>query len=220
MNCHLACARFAQAPARQSAATPLGLADYSPRPSPVHVASVAHVAAVRAGFEGGGRSREQSHRLARTGRSCCRVARAEAPLKVLKEASIEVDLLVVRTIERTHCGLRKPTAGLCRSGKHDQSRRFVSFTVLSQTSCPHFFGAAKDGRDELSCFVRGRSGRNLLLLRLATFGQHLFGAANEYAGSTPNAQPIKPSTTTPPMPMPPAPTRSHVATIFNAIASR
>ena len=45
------------------------------------------------------------------------VASAEAPLKVLKEACIEVDLLVIRTIERTHCGLRKPTAGLCRSWK-------------------------------------------------------------------------------------------------------
>ena len=59
------------------------------------------------------------------------VATTEAPLKVLKEACIEVDLSVVRTIEGTHCGLRKPAAGLCRSGKHDQSRRFIRFTVLS-----------------------------------------------------------------------------------------
>jgi hypothetical protein len=53
--------------------------------------------------------------------------------------------------------------------------------VLSQTSRPHFFCAAKDGRDELSCFVGGRSGRTLLLFRLAASG-HLFGAANEDAG--------------------------------------
>ena len=52
---------------------------------------------------------------------------------------------------------------------------------MSQISGPHFFCAAKDGRDKVSRFVRGRSGRNLLLLRLAASGYHL-RAANEDAG--------------------------------------
>ena len=43
------------------------------------------------------------------------VASAEAPFKVLKETCVEVNLLVIRTIKWTHCGLGKPTARLCRS---------------------------------------------------------------------------------------------------------
>ena len=72
------------------------------------------------------------------------VAGAEAALKVLKETCIEVDLLVDRTIERTHCGLRKATARLCRSGEHDQRRGFISFTRIGKNVRPHFFCTAED----------------------------------------------------------------------------
>src|SRR5262249_7466662 len=82
------------------------------------------------------------------------VAGTEALLKVPKEACIEVDLLVDRTIERTHCGLRKPTARLCRSGEHDQRRGLIRFTRMSKNVCPHVFSAAEDSRDESARFVR------------------------------------------------------------------
>ena len=73
MNCHLACARFAHRLPRGSLlATPLGPGDRLPQLAPLHVAPVAPSAVIRAGSGRGGRSREQSHRLARTGRSCCR----------------------------------------------------------------------------------------------------------------------------------------------------
>ena len=39
------------------------------------------------------------------------IAGAEAPLEVLKEACVEIDLLVDRAIKRTHRGLRRPAAG-------------------------------------------------------------------------------------------------------------
>ena len=99
-------------------------------------------------------------------------------------------------------------------------RRFISLTVLSQTSCPHFFGAAKDGRDELSRFVRGRSGRNLLLLRLAAFGQHLFGAANEDAGIDAQCPADQAEYHNSADADAAGTTRSHVSTILNAITSR
>src|SRR5262249_38986385 len=106
------------------------------------------------------------------------VAGTEALLKVLKKACIEIDLLVDWTIERTHCGLRKPTARLCSPGEHDQRRGLISFTRMTKNVCPHFLCAAKDSRDESARIVRRCSGRTLLLLRLTTLGQ-LLRAANE-----------------------------------------
>src|SRR5262245_13251980 len=94
------------------------------------------------------------------------IAGTEALLKFLKEACIEVDLLVDRTIERTHCGLRKPTARLCRSGEHDQRRGLISFTRMSKNVCTHFLCTAEDSRDESARIFRRSTGRTLLMLRL------------------------------------------------------
>src|SRR5262249_4121083 len=106
------------------------------------------------------------------------IASTEALLKVLKETCIEVDLLVDRAIERTHCGLRKSTARLCRSGEHDQRRGFIRFTRVSENVGPHVLCAAEDSRDESPRIVRRSTGRTLLLFRLTALG-HLVPAANE-----------------------------------------
>jgi hypothetical protein len=91
--------------------------------------------------------------------------------------------------------------------------------VLRQTFCPYFFCAAKDGRDELSRFVRRRSGRTLLLFRLATFG-HLFGTANQETGINAQCPADQAEHNDCADAEAAGTTRSHVATIFNAMASR
>ena len=85
------------------------------------------------------------------------IASAEAPLKVLEEAGVKIDLVVDRTVERTHglhhCGLGKPAAGPCRLGKHDQRWGFVGFPGLGKDLLPLRFCAPKNGRHELAHLI-------------------------------------------------------------------
>ncbi len=86
------------------------------------------------------------------------IATAEAPLKVLEEARVQIDLPVNRAIERTHCGLRKSAAGLGRPGKHYQSWRLVSLSGLSKNGCPLCFRAAEYRGNELAHGIGRRPG--------------------------------------------------------------
>src|SRR6516225_9794392 len=78
------------------------------------------------------------------------VAASEASLQVLKEARIEINLVVDRAVERTHGGLRKPAARLGGSGKHHQSWWLVLLSRLSKNSGPLHFGATEHGRNEVA----------------------------------------------------------------------
>src|SRR6476619_5597264 len=86
------------------------------------------------------------------------IATAEASLKVLEEARVQIDLLVNRAIERTHCGLRKSAAGLGPPGKHYQSWRLVSLSGLSKNGCPLCFRATEDRGNELAHGIGRRPG--------------------------------------------------------------
>src|SRR2546429_4785593 len=115
------------------------------------------------------------------------VAGVETALEILKERGVEIDLAVVRAVERPHCGLRESAGRACDPGKHHERRRLVGFAVLRKNFLPLRFRAAEHGRDELSHLVRGRSRACLartgcltrLLLRTAPARQDV-GAADQY----------------------------------------
>src|SRR5262249_30891898 len=98
------------------------------------------------------------------------IAATETPLEILKECGVEIDLLVVRTVERTHGGLGKPACRARCAGEHDERRRLVSFPSLRKDLLPLDFRASEHGRYELThligwsfCFGIARGGLWLLL---------------------------------------------------------
>jgi len=115
------------------------------------------------------------------------VTGAEAPLEVLKERGVEINLAVVRAVERPHCGLREPAGRARGAGKHHEGGRLVGLAVLCEDLLPLRLRAPEHGRHELSHLVRGRfglsavtRGRRRLLLRTASARQDL-GAADQHA---------------------------------------
>src|SRR5262249_24293004 len=73
----------------------------------------------------------------------------ETPLEILKECGVEIDLLVVRTVERTHGRLGKPARRARCAGEHDERRRLVSFPSSRKDFLPLDFSASEHGRYEL-----------------------------------------------------------------------
>src|SRR5262249_51038947 len=115
------------------------------------------------------------------------VTGAEASLEILKERRVEINLAVVRAVERAHRGLREPAGRARGAGEHHEGRRLVSLAVLRENFLPLGLRAAEHGRDELSHLIRGRSRlsavarlRIRLLLRGSSAGQNL-GAADQDA---------------------------------------
>src|SRR6516225_6802770 len=93
------------------------------------------------------------------------IAATETPLEILKECGVEIDLLIVRTVERTHGGLGKPACRARCAGEHDERRRLVSFPGLREDLLPLDFRASEHGRYELThligwsfCFGIARGG--------------------------------------------------------------
>ena len=84
------------------------------------------------------------------------VATAEAPLDVVKERGVEVDLLIERTVERSHCGLRDPAARAGASGVHDQRRRLIGLSGLGKYLPPLHFRASKHSRYEIPHLIGWR----------------------------------------------------------------
>lgn len=72
------------------------------------------------------------------------LASTQTPFEILKEARVEVDLLIKWTIERSHRGPCRPAAGLCSTGEHDQGGRCIGSATLSENICPHRLCTAKD----------------------------------------------------------------------------
>src|SRR5215831_4618782 len=81
------------------------------------------------------------------------VAATESSLEILKECGIEIDLLVVRTVERTHGGLRKPACRARCAGEHDERRRLVIFSRMRQPPLSTLFRSSTHCRYELTHLI-------------------------------------------------------------------
>src|SRR5262245_49325108 len=107
------------------------------------------------------------------------IAAAETSLEILKECSVEIDLLIIRAIERAHSGLGEPACRRRSAGEHDQCRGLVSFPGSRENLLPLDFRASKHGRYELTHLIGwrfrlGTAGSGLrLLLRTAQARQDL-----------------------------------------------
>src|SRR5262245_13016739 len=107
------------------------------------------------------------------------VAAAEALLDILKERGVEIDLLIIRTIEWTHGGRGKPACRLRGAGVHDERRWLVGFPGACEDLLPLDFRAPEHSGHELPHLIGlrvclGTPGGGLrLLLRAAQAGQHL-----------------------------------------------
>src|SRR5947199_1553696 len=86
------------------------------------------------------------------------VAAAEPALQISEESRVEIDPLIVRTIERPHGGARGAAGRARRAGKHHQGRRPVMPALFLQHVPPYRLGAAEHGRDELAGAVARRAG--------------------------------------------------------------
>src|SRR5712691_5029593 len=86
------------------------------------------------------------------------VAAAEPALQVAEERRVEIDPLVVGTIERPHGGARGAAGRARRAGEHHQRRWPVAPALLLQQVPPYRLGAAEHGRHELAGAVAWRAG--------------------------------------------------------------
>src|SRR5262245_11282441 len=94
------------------------------------------------------------------------ITTAEPPLKILKERSVQIDLAIDRTVERTHGGLGNATSRTRAARKHDERGRLVVLPSLRENFLPLSFRASKYGTHELIrwTFRLGRTGSGLGLL--------------------------------------------------------
>src|SRR6185295_12351471 len=98
------------------------------------------------------------------------IAAFEAALDIAEKRCVEIDLLIARTIERPHRGLRHAAlVGARRAGEHHQRRRPVALAGLFEDQLPLHVRAAENARDELAHVIARRAGlapalRRLLLL--------------------------------------------------------
>ena len=110
------------------------------------------------------------------------VTATETPLEILKEGGVEIDLLVVRAIERAHGGLGEAARRTRRAGEHDERRRLVGFPGYREDLFPLDLRASEHGRYEFAhligwSFSLGVARGGLwLLLRAAQAGQNLRSA--------------------------------------------
>src|SRR5207245_6806243 len=73
--------------------------------------------------------------------------RAETLLQFLKEADVEVDLLVVRTVEGTHRGLGETARALRVPGVNHRLRRQVRLAAARELATPIFLDAVDEADD-------------------------------------------------------------------------
>src|SRR6266571_1852717 len=86
------------------------------------------------------------------------VAAAKSALQVAEERRVEIDPLVVGTIERPHGGARGAAGRARRAGEHHQRGRPVAPALLLQQIPPYRLGAPEHGRHELAGAVAWRAG--------------------------------------------------------------
>ena len=109
-------------------------------------------------------------------------AAAELALHLLEEGGVEIDLAVVRAIERPHRRLRHAAAGAVDAGEQYELRRLVAGVgLLRQHLGPDVLVLRQHGRDEAAHLVLRRAGGLARLRRLlapADAADHL-GAADQ-----------------------------------------
>jgi hypothetical protein len=121
------------------------------------------------------------------------ITAAKAGRDLIEKRGVEIDLLVRRTIKRSHGALRHSAATrLCGAAVEDQNRRAVSLAVSGKDLLPLHLGAAEHLAHEaahvvLGCAGASRRGRRLHL-GLAGAGQD-FRAADENARIDPERPP-------------------------------
>ena len=97
------------------------------------------------------------------------IATAKSPLDILEKRSVQVNLLVERTVERPHRRLRNPAAGARAPGEHDERRRLIGLSRLGENLAPLHFRAPQHSRYEILHLIgrlcRGLIGCGLRLLR-------------------------------------------------------
>src|ERR1700730_1525008 len=86
------------------------------------------------------------------------VAAAEPALQIAEERRVEIDPLVVRTIERPHGGARRAAGRARRAGKNHEGGRPIPPPLLLQQVPPHHLGAAEHGGNELAGAIGGCAG--------------------------------------------------------------
>ena len=89
---------------------------------------------------------------------------AQALLEHLVEAQVDVDLLVVRAVERPHRRLALAARRRPAAREEDELRRLVGPARLAEDVGPDDLGAAQDLRDELRAGIVGRRRRRGALL--------------------------------------------------------
>lgn len=85
------------------------------------------------------------------------VASAKAPLQILKECGVQINLLVDRAVKRPHSGLGNATSRASSAREHNQRRSLVGLPSLREDILPLDFRAAKNGRYELPHLVGRRA---------------------------------------------------------------
>ena len=125
-------------------------------------------AGCRAGSARDGRPRARSHRPCEKSQALPvqprkRVSRSR------KNDSVEIDLAIVRAIERPHRALRRAAGRTRLAREHDEPGRAIGLAFLGEDVLPLHLGAAEDARDESSGLVGRRAGapRGILLLGAA-----------------------------------------------------
>src|SRR5262245_2149529 len=109
-------------------------------------------------------------------------AAAEAPLDILKERRVEIDLPIDRAVERPHGGLGEAARRLRSTGEHDERRRPVGLAGTREDLCPLRLRASQHGRDKLAHLVAcglclGVPGSRLRLLGRWSHARKNLGAA-------------------------------------------
>src|SRR5262249_29210526 len=136
---------------------------------------------------------------------------------------IEINLAIVRTVERPHGGLCEPAARSCYAGKHNESRRLVGLAGLRKDLLPLRFGAAEHGGYELRHLVRGGARASLLrllllLLRAASARQNVGSAdQNAWIYAEPPAEETKYDDGADPHPSPPTGNAKAAAVLAAAV---
>src|SRR6516165_4023117 len=85
--------------------------------------------------------------------------RPESIAKILEETHVEVDLLIERTVERTHCRLRKSASRVDRTREQDKLGFPVRFTCTTKQIGPSVLGIGQNCRNELFGFLARRGCR-------------------------------------------------------------
>ena len=109
----------------------------------------------------------------------CEVAASmKAPCHFIEESEIEINLLVARAVERTHCRLPAAAGSGCGTAKQHQRRRLVLCVVAREQFAPGIFRLGEDFfhlADPAALVIGGRIDATRTTLRCVLAGAVLHG---------------------------------------------